>query len=120
MWENGVQLSVSAPEPYTPSEFAAGADLPDNLVFTITIRNDSSENLEPTPFPQLSSGGQEASQIFDVSADGQEVSVPPTTVILPGQSVTWRAAWSVADPNALTMQVAPSFEYQDAIFTNIQ
>ena len=120
VWENGVQLSVSAPEPYTPSEFAAGADLPDNLVFTITIRNNSSENLEPTPFPQLSSGGQEASQIFDVTADGQDVSVPPTTVILPGQSVTWRAAWSVADPSALTMQVAPSFEYQDAIFTNIQ
>ena len=120
VWQNGVELSVSAPEPYTPSEFAAGADLPDNVVFTITIRNYSSENLEPTPFPQLSSGGQEASQIFDVSADGQEVSVPPTTVVLPGQSVTWRAAWSVADPNTLTMEVAPSFEYQDAIFTNIQ
>ena len=120
VWQNGVQLSVSAPEPYTPSEFAAGADLPDNLVFTMTIRNDSSENLEPTPFPKLSSGGQEASQIFDVSAEGQAVSVPPTTVIEPGQSVTWRAAWSVADPNALTMQVAPSFEYQDAIFTNIE
>ena len=55
-----------------------------------------------------------------MSADGQEVSVPPTTVILPGESVTWRAAWSVADPNALTMQVAPSFEYQDATFTNIE
>jgi len=120
VWENGVQLSVSAPEPYTPSEAAVGADLPDNLVFTITIRNNSSENLEPSPFPQLSSGGQEAGQIFDVMADGQSVSVPPTTVVLPGQSVSWRAAWSVADPNALTMQVAPNFEYEDAIFTNIQ
>ena len=120
VWENGVQLSVSAPEPYTPSEAAVGADLPDNLVFTITIRNNSSEHLEPSPFPQLSSGGQEAGQIFDVMADGQSVSVPPTTVVLPGQSVSWRAAWSVADPNALTMQVAPNFEYEDAIFTNIQ
>jgi hypothetical protein len=41
-------------------------------------------------------------------------------VILPGESVTWRTAWSVADPASLTMQVAPSFAYEDAVFTNIQ
>jgi len=120
VWEDGVELRVSAPEPYTPSEFASGAGLAENLVFAITITNNSGENLEPSPFPQLSSGGQEASQIFDVSADGQDVSVPPATVILPGQSVTWRAAWSVADPNTLTMQFAPNLQYEDVTFTNIR
>ena len=120
VWEDGVELRVSTPEPYMPSEFASGAGLAENLVFAITITNNSGENLEPSPFPQLSSGGQEASQIFDVSADGQDVSVPPATVILPGQSVTWRAAWSVADPNTLTMQVAPNLQYEDVIFTNIR
>lgn len=120
VWEDGVELRVSAPEPYTPSEFASGAGLAENLVFAITITNNSGDDLEPSPFPQLSSGGQEASQIFDVSADGQDVSVPPATVIRPGQSVTWRAAWSVADPNTLTMQVAPNLQYEDVIFTNIR
>ena len=120
VWEDGVELSVAEPQPYTPSEFAAGADQANNIVFSITITNNSTENLEPTPFPRVSSGGQEATQIFDVSGEGEDVGIPPTTVILPGQSVTWQSAWSVSDPNALTMQIAPSFEYEDAIFTNIQ
>ena len=119
VWEDNVELTVSAPEPYTPTEFAAGTTLPNNIVFTMTITNNSTENLEPLPFAQLSSGGQEASQIFDITGDGEDVGVPPTTVILPGESVTWRTAWSVADPASLTMQVAPSFAYEDAVFTNI-
>lgn len=119
VWEDDVELTVSAPEPYTPSEYAAGADLASNLVFTITITNNSTENLEPLPYPRLASGGQEGSQIFDVSESG-DIGVPPTTVILPGQSVTWQSAWSVADPNSLTMQIAPSFDYDDAVFTNLQ
>ncbi|MDQ0576702.1 DUF2510 domain-containing protein [Agromyces albus] len=120
VWDNGVELTVSAPEAYTPSEYAAGADLANNIVFTMTIVNNSSENLEPFPAPRLSSGGQEASQIFDITAEGQDIGIPPTTVILPGESVTWRSAWSVASPNSLTMEIAPSFEYDDAIFTNLQ
>ena len=120
IYEDDVELTVSAPEPYTPSEVAAGATLANNIVFTMTIRNNSTENFEPLPYVQLSSGGQEASQIFDITGDGQDVGVPPTTVILPGESVTWRSAWSVADPASLTMQVAPTFGYEEAIFTNIQ
>ena len=119
VWEDGVELTVSAPEGYTPGEYAAGATFPNNIAFTMTIVNNSSENLEPFPYERLSSGGREASQIFDVSGDGEDVGIPPTTVILPGQSVTWKTAWSVADPNSLTMQVSPSFEYADAIFTNL-
>lgn len=120
IWEDNVELTVSAPEGYTPSEYAAGADFPNNIAFTMTITNNSSENLDPLPYERLSSGGQEASQIFDFTAEGEDVGVPPTTTILPGQSVTWKSAWSVADPNSLTMQVSPSFAYEDAVFTNLQ
>jgi len=120
VWEDGVELTVSAPAPYTPTEFAAGADQANQLAFTMTITNNSTENLQPVVYTRLSSGGTEASQIFDVTADGTQVGVPPTTVVLPGESVTWTEAWSVADPNSLTMQIAPSFDYEDAIFTNVQ
>ena len=120
VWEDDVELTVSAPEPYTPTEFAAGADQASQLAFTMTITNNSTENLQPVVYTRLSSGGQEASQIFDVTADGTQIGVPPTTVVLPGESVTWTEAWSVADPNSLTMQIAPSFDYEDAIFTNVQ
>ena len=120
IYEDGVELTVSAPEPYTAGEFAAGADQAANLVFTLTITNNSTENLDPLPFPRVSSGGTEASQIFDFTDDGVQVGLPPTNVILPGESVTWQSAWSVADAASLTMQVAPGFEYEDAVFTNVQ
>jgi hypothetical protein len=120
VWEDGMELSASVPEPYSPTEFAFGADLPNNLLFTMTITNNTSENLEPLVYTRLSSGGQEASQIFDSGSPAGDVGATPTTVLLPGQSVTWKEAWSVADPNSLTMQIAPSWDYEDAIFTNAQ
>ncbi|GAA1055188.1 hypothetical protein GCM10017608_20400 [Agromyces luteolus] len=119
VWSNGVSMTVSAPEPFTPSDLSAGADQAENIVFTLTIQNDSGENVQPVVFSQLSSGGTEATRIFDVGAEGGQVGIPPTTAILPGESITWSEAWSVADSGSLTMQTAPSFEYEDVIFTNV-
>ncbi|WP_238476294.1 DUF2510 domain-containing protein [Agromyces mariniharenae] len=119
-WEDGVSLTVSAPEGYSPTETALGADQANNLLFTITITNNSSANLEPLAYSQLSSGGLEGSQIFDTGSPVGDVGASPSTVILPGQSVSWKEAWSVADPASLTMQIAPSWDYEDAIFTNLE
>ncbi|TYL54003.1 DUF2510 domain-containing protein [Agromyces mariniharenae] len=122
-WDDGVALTVSAPEPYTPSPFAVGSTLADNVVFTMTITNNSTENLQPVPFPTLTSADQEASQIFDVGEDlegnGDDVGIPPTAIVPPGGSVSWRVAWSVADPASLTMEASPSFAYANATFTNV-
>ncbi|GAA1814393.1 DUF2510 domain-containing protein [Agromyces neolithicus] len=121
-WDDGVALTVSAPEPYTPSEFALGATNASNVVFTLTLTNNSSADLQPLPLPAVSSGDQEVSQIFDIGSDvigtGDDVGFPPAATIEPGESVTWRAAWSLDDPSSLTMQVAPSFLYPSATFTN--
>lgn len=119
-WSNGVSMSVSEPEPFTPSDLALGADEAANLVFTLTITNDSSENVQPVVLSMLDSGGTEATRILDVGAEGGQVGIPPTTAILPGDSITWREAWSVADPGSLTMRTAPSFTYEDATFTNVR
>ena len=122
-WDDGVALTVSAPEPYTPSDFAVGATEANNVVFTLTITNNSTEDLLPLPFPALSAGDQEVSQIFDIGSDladpGDDVGIPPTATVEPGGSVSWRAAWSVDDPSLLTLQVAPSFLYPSATFTNV-
>ena len=122
-WDDGVALTVSAPEPYTPSPFAVGATGGENVVFTLTVTNNSAENLQPVPFPTLRSGDQEASQIFDVGEDlegnGDDVGIPPTAIVPPGGSVSWRVAWSVADPASLTMEASPSFAYANATFTNV-
>lgn len=118
-WDDGVSMSVSEPEPFTPSDLSGGADQAVNLVFTLTITNDSSENVQPIVISTLSSDGTEATRIIDIGADGGQVGIPPTTPILPGESITWREAWSVADEDSLTMQTAPSFQYEPAIFTNV-
>ncbi|WP_448003558.1 DUF2510 domain-containing protein [Agromyces bauzanensis] len=120
VWEDDVSMTVSAPEPFTPSDVAVGADQAVNLVFTLTITNDSSENVQPIVVSTLSSGGTEATRILDVGAEGGQVGIPPTTPILPGESITWQEAWSVADAGSLTMRTAPSFGYESVVFTNVE
>ena len=122
-WDDGVALTVSVPEPYTPSEFAVGATRENTVVFTLTITNNSTEDLQPLPLPTLSSGDQEVSQVFDIGSDvfgpGDDVGIPPTATVEPGGSVSWRAAWSLDDPSSLTLQAAPSLLYPSATFTNV-
>ncbi|MGR0221350.1 DUF2510 domain-containing protein [Agromyces sp. ZXT2-6] len=122
-WDDGVALTVSAPEPYTPSDFAVGATRANHVVFTLTLTNDSAEDLQPLPLPTLSSGDQEVSQVVDLGTDlldpGDDVGIPPTATIEPGESISWRVAWSVDDPGSLTVQVAPNFLYPSASFTNV-
>ncbi len=120
-WDDGVTMTVSEPESFTPSEFAVGGgDQSVDLVVTLTITNDSTENVQPVVISTLSSGGTEATRIIDVGAEGGQVGIPPTTPILPGESITWQEAWSVDDPDSLSMQTAPSFGYESVVFTNVQ
>ena len=122
-WDDGVALTVSVPEPYTPSDFAVGATQANTVVFTLTITNNSTEDLQPLPLPTLSSGDQEVSQVFDIGSDvigpGDDVGIPPTATVEPGGSVSWRVAWSLDDPSSLTLEAAPSFLYPSATFTNV-
>jgi hypothetical protein len=119
-WEDGIQLSVSEAAPFTPGEYAAGviAGQP-AIVFTLVITNNSDAVLEPMAYGTLSSGGQEASEIFDMGNPIGEIGGSPSTAILPGQTVQWLEAYSVVDPANLTFQVSPTFSHEDAIFTNV-
>lgn len=121
-WDDGVALTVSAPEPYTPSEFAVGATRANHVVVTLTLTNGSTEDLQPLPLPSMSAGDQEVSQIVDLGNDllgpADDVGIPPTATIEPGASISWRVAWSVDDPSSLTLQVAPHLLYPSATFTN--
>lgn len=122
-WDDGIALTVSPPEPYEPSDIAVGATQANHVVFTLTITNNSAEDLQPLPLPTLTSGDQDVSQIFDLGGNlldpSDDVGIPPTATIEPGGSVTWRAAWSLDDPSALTLEVAPSVMHPSATFTNV-
>lgn len=118
-FEDNLSLSVSAPAPYTPSEYAAGVvEGQQVLLFEFVLTNNTGENFDPTlVYATASSGGVEAGSVFDT---GEGIDFNPTTAILPGQTVKWKQAWSVADPAAITMEISVGFEYDDIIFTNIQ
>ena len=118
-YKDGVTISVSAPTPFTPGEYAYGADQASNVALTFTIVNGSTKNLDVLAFPTVTSAGVAASDVFD--SDNAALSpAPPTSTVLPGQSLTWTAAYSIADPNSLQVEVTPStFAYDEAIFTNV-
>ena len=113
-YADNVSISVSVPAAYAPDEYAAGNDQAHNVAFTVTITNGSTENVEPAAYASVSSGGVEGSQIFDSA-----LSTSPTTVLLPGQTVTWVEAYSIADPASIVFQISPSFEYDSTVFTNV-
>ena len=117
VYDDGVELTVSAPAPYTPTELAAGATYPDNVYFTVTLKNTSSAPVDVFAFGELVSAGEYGSSIFDFDGPQGEISLPPTETLEPGATLTWTEAWSVADPSSLTYTISPGFDYDDAVFT---
>lgn len=116
-WDDGVTVSVSKPAPYSPTDVASGAVKGQKaVVFTIVITNNSDSTYDPTFInTAVSSGGEEASQIFDVTAD---MGFPPQTKVLKGKTIKWQEAYSVADAADIQYQISAGIEYADAIFTN--
>lgn len=114
---DGLTVSVAAPQPFTPSDSAAGWTPGQKAsTFAITVTNGSQQNYDPRLLStSVRSGQTEGSQIFD-TARGLEG--PPSTAVLPGQSVTFSVGFTVADPGSVVVQVTPGFQYNNAIFTN--
>ena len=110
-YTDGLAVTVSAPEPYTPGEYSSGADQAANVVFTVTVKNDTDANFEPMPYETATSGGVEASKVYD-----SDIERSPSTVVPAGQSITYRVVFSVADPEQIVFQMAPSFDYDDVVF----
>jgi hypothetical protein len=114
-YEDGVTLTVSAPTPYTPSEYAAGAENATAAVaFDVTIVNGTQSNFDPSLFSTtLQSANVEGSEIYD-SENGLEGS--PSTTLLPGREAKFRIAYGVTNPADLVLEVSPSFEHDNAIY----
>lgn len=115
---DGLSISVSTPAPFTPSETAAGLiDGQQGIVLEFVLTNNTEKPYEPMIFNTASSGGVEATMIADSE---QGILFPPSTTVLPGQTVKWNEAYSVADPASITLEVSAGFEYDSAIYTNVK
>lgn len=118
-WEDGISISVSEPTAFTPTQYAAGVVAGGtNVVFTIVLTNNSGKTYEPYVYNTVSSGGAEASSVFDSGNPIGEIGWGPTTTMLDGDSVTWVVAYSVMDPAAIVFEASPGFEYKNVLFTN--
>lgn len=118
-YDDDIAITVAAPAPYTPSEYAAGAMHPNNVIITFTVANNSAETLELLSLPEVTSGGVAGESITDLSNDS--VTLEPfggNANVLPGQTFSWTMAYSLADAADVTVSVAPSaFEHDAAIFS---
>lgn len=119
-YEDGLAVSVAAPEPYTPGQYAAGADQANNIKLTFTVTNGTDEVFDLAALPDVTSGGVAGQSITDME-DPTVMSFGGTASVLPGQSFSWAEAFSISDPADLTVAISPApFAYDKAIFTNAQ
>ena len=115
-WDDGLQVTISAPTPFTPSESAMTGEAAAYLAFQVTVVNGSAANYEAAQFyTTLQSANVEAEEVFD-SEQGFEGS--PMTPLLPGREATFKIGYGVQDPADLVMQVTPTFEHEAVIFTS--
>jgi len=115
-WKTGVQVTVSAPAPFTPSKSAAvGEPRPAHFVkIEIVVVNGATTIYDPSAITvSAQSANVEAKKVYD-----SDMGSSPSTKVLPGREVKFSVAFGVADPKDLVVQVRPGFEYRDALWTS--
>jgi len=114
-WEDNISIRVSAPKVFDPTEYAAGTEgFKYFVVFTITVVNKSGAAYDPTDLTDsVQSNDTEGSRVFD-SQGTSELG----TKILNGRQGTFKAAYGVANPKDIVLEVTPSYEHASAIWTS--
>lgn len=116
-YPDGLEVSVSEPQPFTPSSTAAGGGAhTDHISISITIVNGTGAAFDPTlTFATVQSANTEGDPVFD---SGQGVGGSPNTTILPGRETTFTYAFGVDDPNDVIVEVTTDWNKDAAIFTD--
>jgi hypothetical protein len=119
-YEDGVTMSVSTPVVYEPPASAYGHDQTVAVIIEFTIGNGSDVLLDPLADAEITSGGVSADLIIDLETPGLEA-VAPGGAILPGKSMTWKQAFSIADVDDVVVQISPHlYDYEELFFTAAQ
>ena len=117
-WNDGLAVTISQPTPFDPDQYAAGATQAANVLFTVTVTNNSQESVKTTlSMVNVNSGGVAGSKIIDI--ENNLGGFAPQTPLLPGQQVSWNVAFSVTDPSNITMQFdLNDFDHDAVVFTS--
>ncbi len=114
-WDDGISLSISAPETYEPTEAAADSDGFDEAVkFVVTVTNDTQESFSLLfVITEVTSGGADGAQIFDYG-EGLGLSFEDLPV---GEEVDIDQAFAVEDANDVVITVTPDLLYDEVEFS---
>lgn len=111
-WEDGLSVTIGAPAPFTPSEYALSEGASAYLSFEVKIVNGTTGNFDPSLFSStLQSGNAEASQVYDSEFESL------STTLLAGREAVFKIGYGVSDPADLVLEVSPDFDHDSVIFT---
>lgn len=115
-YDDGLIVTVSSASAYKPSQFAVCATSHAYVMYTITIKNSTGAAFDPSFFhTTVQSGQSEGDQCFDSS---RGLGGSPSTKVLAGRSVTWKAGYGVANAKDVVMEVTPDFDHDSVIFAS--
>lgn len=116
-WENDVTMTVGAPKPFKPSQYAArDGKFPTAVAFVVKLTNGGTEALEPgMAHCSGISGGEAMGGVFD-SEKGFEGE--PTGRVLPGKSVSYKLGFEVKAVGDIQLTCAPGFDFADVTWTS--
>lgn len=119
-YQDGVSISVALVGPFAISNTGIPVGEGETpMAFKVVLTNNSDKPLEPGAMPEANSGGKPATYIADVgNPQYNNIGLFPTATVLPGQTLEWYTGFGVADPEDITLEIAPTvFDYDMAIFT---
>lgn len=113
-FDNGVEMTISKPQQYSPSRYASVHE-GHAIAVDITIKNGSVMPLSVSGASITASAGQqEGTRIFD----GSKMTSPPSTQVLPGKTVRFPAAFGVQSLDDVAVQASPGYDYSAQIWTD--
>lgn len=114
-WSDGISMTVSKPTVFKPSSSAAGVEKGKTpVVVTVTLVNKSGKAFDPVlAHLTAQSSNEEAESIYDSAS---KISGGPSTKVLDGREVTWKQAFSVADPKDVVVEASPGMLYDSVLF----
>lgn len=120
-YEDGISIQVSAPQEFDLSDTGEveGTERATAVMFEITIDNATNETFVPDAYPTVTTGEFEAALIKDVNNPFGDFTYSLPSEIPAGESFSWMTAYSVDSLENLTVKIGPSFDHEDARFTNI-
>lgn len=103
-WDDGLEISVGKPQPFTPSDTAATGNSQGNQFrkFQVTVHNGTKEPVDASSFTATTqSGGKQAEEVMD-SEKGIGLA---SGKIQPGKDLNYTIVFGVADPSDISMDI---------------